>query len=178
MKIPTSLLAILVWLPLHPAVSQSLHDDFVDRIENLKTAKKLMVKTYPGKTFAGALTGYYDGDALVLINSLTDAEFGGTETLYYIKNGSLHSVFISTASFHSSDEWAGYFVKHQAADKCTSCHGTEQCFTLAILFAGNSPLIVKKENGQTKQLNQDERERAVADVERTRKQLEALLNEL
>lgn len=178
MRIRKSLLALLVSLFVHPAVAQLLHDDFVHRIEDLRTAKKLTVKTYPDKTFAGALTGYYDGDALVLINSLTDAEFGGTETLYYINNGSFHSVFVSMASFRSSDEWAGYFVKHQAADACPSCHGTEQCFTLAIRFTGSSPLIVKKENGKTKQVDQDERERAVADVQRTRKQLEALLSEL
>ncbi|MBT1688282.1 hypothetical protein [Dawidia soli] len=178
MRILKSLLALLVSLSFHPAFSQLLQDDFVRRIEDLRAAKKVTVKTYPDKTFVGALTGYYDGDALVLINTLTDAEFGGTETLFYIKNDSLRGVFISMASFRSSDAWAGYFAKHQAADGCTSCHGTEQCSTVAILFTGSSPLIVKKENGKTKKVNQDERERAVADVERTRKQLEALLSEL
>jgi len=172
-----SLFIILLICSFHLAFAQQQKEDFVGWVEKLRKENKVTIKAYPDKTFVGSLTGYYDNGSLVLINSLTDAEFGGTETLYYIKDGALHSVFISTASFDSSDEWAGYFAKHKAFDRCKSCHGKKQCFTLAISFE-SSPLFVAKTNGKMRSLNQDEREKALADVEKTRKQLEAMLSEL
>jgi len=174
---PVLLFTILIVCFCQPAFTQQQKEDFVGRIERLRKENKLTVKAYPDKTFVGSVAGYYDNGSLVLINSLTDAEFGGTETCYYIKGGALHSVFVSTASFHSSDEWAGYFTKHKAVDKCKSCHGKKYCFTLAIIFSSN-PLIVAKENGKMKRLNQDEREKAITDVNKNREQLESMLSKL
>lgn len=58
-------------------------DDYVRTIEKLRSKGKLTTKSSIDKTFVGSVTGYYDHDSIVLINSLTDAEAAGTETLYF-----------------------------------------------------------------------------------------------
>lgn len=100
--------------------SQS-EDDYVKTIERLLTKGKLTTKTSTDKTFVGSVTAYYDKDSLVLINSLTDAEAAGTETLYYIKNGVLKKVFIMTALLSSNDKWAEFYSKHKSRDNCYKC---------------------------------------------------------
>jgi len=177
LKLP-SLFVVLVMCSC-PQVFSQQNDGFVSRVEKLRKANALTVKEYDGKTYVGSLTGYYEGGSLVLINSLTDAEFGGTETLYYINDSSLHSVYVSSASFTSSGEWVGYFTKHKVFDHCESCHGKKACFTLAITFNGSGrPRVVATENGRLKPLNDDEKDKAVSDVKKTRKELEAMLSEL
>jgi hypothetical protein len=103
------LFSILFLFFLQRAWSQDSGDGFVRTIEGLRRDDSLNAKTYPGNTFAGLLTGCHDTGTLVLINTLTDAEAAGTETLYYIRDGALSKVFMMAARFEAHEEWPGYF---------------------------------------------------------------------
>lgn len=171
------LISILLVFFLQQTWAQDKDDDFVRKVERLRRGNNLTVKTYPGKTFVGSLTGYYDKGKLVLINSLTDAEAAGTETLYYIRNGALSKVFIMAAQFDSNEEWDAYFSKHTSADNCYSCHGKPRCIITVITFDGD-PTVTVTEMDESKQLTKAEKEEIIRGVLTTREQLETLLKEL
>jgi hypothetical protein len=171
------LFSLLLLFFLQQARAQGRGDDFVRRIERLRHENKLITKTYPDKTSVGSLTGYYDKGALVLINSLTDAEAAGTETLYYIRNGALSKVFIMAAQFNSHEEWAEYFSKHTALDSCHSCHGKPHCVVTVISFDRDETVTIT-ENGKVRQPAKAEKEEILGGVVTTRKELETLLKEL
>lgn len=171
------LFTILFLFILQQSWSQDSADDFVRTIEQLRRDGSLTAKIYPGKTFAGALTGYYDKGTLVLINSLTDAEAAGTETLHYIKDGALSKVFIMAAQFEAHEEWAEYFSKHKLADKCYACHGKPHCIVTVITFEGG-PTVTVTEIGKSKHLTEAEEAEIIGGVITTREELEALLKEL
>jgi hypothetical protein len=152
-------------------------DDYARTIENLRSKGKLTIKSSTDKTFVGSVTGYYDNDSIVLINSLTDAEAAGTETLYFIKDGVLKKVFIMAATFDSSDEWTGYYSKHKSIENCYTCHGKPNCIVTEITL-GDKPTIIVTENKKKKELSQDEKEKMLVDVKRTSDELQVLIKEL
>jgi hypothetical protein len=152
-------------------------DDYVRTIEKLRSKGKLTTKSSTDKTFVGSVTGYYDNDSIVLVNSLTDAEESGTETLYFVKDGVLKKVFIMAATFDSSDEWTEYYSKHKSIEKCYICHGKPDCIVTEITF-GDKPTIIVTENKKKRELTQDEKEKILADVRNTSEELKALLNEM
>jgi hypothetical protein len=152
-------------------------DDYVTTIEKLRSKGKLTIKSFTDKTFVGSVTRYYDNDAIVLINSLADAEAAGTETLYFINDGVLQKVFKMAATFDSSDEWNEYYSKHKSINKCYSCHGKPDCIVTEITL-GDKPEIVVTENKKKTELTQDEKEKMLADVRKISEELKALLNEI
>jgi len=172
MKFLLTLLPILICAQ---SWSQS-PDKYVRTIEKLRSEGKLTTKASTDKTFVGSMKAYYNNGSLVLINSLTDAEAAGTETLYYLKNGTLSKVFIMAATF-GSDEWSEYYSKHESADRCLFCHGKPNCVVTEITFE-DKPIILQRVNGKTKQLTQDEKTRILAEAQKTTEELKLLLKEL
>jgi hypothetical protein len=170
------LFIILIVFAFGQSWSQS-KNDYVKTIERLWTNGKLTTKTSTDKTFVGSVTAYYHNDSLVLINSLTDAEAAGTETLYYIENGALKKVFIVTALLESNDKWTEFYSKHKSRDNCYKCHGNFECFVTEIIF-GDSVTIKTKENAKLKQLTQDDKEKMLWDIRKTYEELKTLLKEL
>jgi antitoxin component YwqK of YwqJK toxin-antitoxin module len=150
-------------------------DDYVKTIERLRNKGKLTTKSSTDKTFVGSVTAYYDKDSLVLINSLTDGESGGAETLYFLKNGVLMKVLTMSTAFDSSDEWSEYYSKHKSIDKCYTCHGKRNCIVTEITF-GEKPTIVT--NKKKRELAQDEMDKMTTELRRTSEELKILLKEL
>jgi hypothetical protein len=152
-------------------------DTYEKTIERLRSNGKLTTKSSTDKTFVGSVTAYYDNDSLVLINSLADAEAAGTETLYYIKDGILIKVLIMSATFDSNDEWAEYYSRHKAVDKCYTCHGKPNCIVTEINVEGQ-PTMTVTENGKDRPLTDDEKINMIADARKTSEALKVLLKEL
>lgn len=171
------ILIILASFVLRVTYSQSKDNNYVDKIEKLRGENKLTVKTYPEKTFVGSLSGYYYNDALVLINSLTDAEAAGTETLYYIEHGVLRKVFAMAATFDSNKEWPEYFAKHKSEEKCYECHGKPNCVVTIITFDRN-PVVSMTVNKRSRKLTKDEETSILKETVETKSELEKMLNEL
>jgi len=167
------LFTILTVLIFGQLWSQST-DGYVKTIERLRSKGKLTAKTSTDKTVVGSVTAYYDKDSLVLINSLTDAETAGTETLYFLKDGVLQKVFIIAATFNSNDEWTEYYARHKSIDKCYKCHGKRNCIVTEITF-GNKPTIVTSENIE---LTQEEKDKMLTDLQSTSEELKVLSKEL
>jgi hypothetical protein len=170
------LFTALTFLTFAHAWSQK-SDDYAKTIENLRSKGKLTTKSTADKTVVGAVTGYYDNDSIVLINSLTDAEAAGTETLYFIKDGILTKVYIMAATFDSNDEWSDYHAKHMAIDQCYACHGKPNCIVTEITL-DDSPTIVVTEHKKKRELTQDEKEKMIADIRKTSDELQVVLKEL
>lgn len=156
--------------------SQSV-DDYVKTIERLRSSRNLITKSSTDKTFVGAVTAYYHKDSLVLINTLTDAEAAGTETLYFIEKGILKKMLIVAATFDSNAEWKEYYSKHKSMDNCYKCHGKQNCIMTDITF-GNKSTIVVIENKIKKELVGDHKEKMLLDVGRTYDELRKLVKEL
>lgn len=135
------------------------------------------MKASTDKTFAGSVRAYYDKDSLVLINSLTDAEAAGTETLYFLKDGILKKVFIMGATFDSSDEWTDYYSRHKSVDGCYTCHGKKNCIVTEITF-GDNPIIVMIDNRKKRKLSQDEQDKLIFELRKTSEELKVLSKEL
>ena len=152
-------------------------DDYVRTIEKLRGKGKLTTKSSTGKTFVGSVTGYYDNNSIVLINSLTDAEEAGTETLYFIKDGVLKKVFILAATFESNDEWKEYYSKHKSIDKCYTCHGKPDCIVTEITF-GDKPRIIVTERKKIRELTQVDKDKMLMDVIKTSEELKTLLKKM
>lgn len=152
-------------------------DQWVKTVDALRKSGKLTVRVHPDKTFVGALAGYYDNDSLVLINSLTDAEAAGVETLYYIKDGALQKVLIMAAVFDSSDEWNEYSLKHKRNEDCLACHLKPNCGVTIITFQ-QEPRMEAFQNKKPVSVNQEEKNEMIDEVSRTYKELRVLLAEL
>jgi hypothetical protein len=152
-------------------------DSYVKTIEKLRSKGKLTTKSSIDKTFVGSVTGYYDKDSIVLINSLTDAEAAGTETLYFIKDGTLKKVYVMAATFDSNDEWKEYYSKHKSVDNCYKCHGKPNCIVTEIKF-GDQPTVFVTENKRKRELNGDDKDKMLLDVRRTFDELKVLVKEL
>jgi hypothetical protein len=152
-------------------------DNYVKTIEKLRSKGKLTTKSSIDKTFVGSVTGYYDKDSIVLINSLTDAEAAGTETLYFIKDGTLKKVYVMSATFDSNDEWKEYYSKHKSLDHCYKCHGKPNCMLTEITF-GDQPTVFVTENKRKRELNGDYKDKMLLDVKRTFDELKVLVKEL
>jgi hypothetical protein len=152
-------------------------DSYVKTIEKLRSKGKLTTKSSIDKTFVGSVTGYYDKDSIILINSLTDAEAAGTETLYFIKEGTLKKVYAMAATFDSNDEWKEYYFKHKSVDNCYKCHGKPNCIVTEITF-GDQPTVFVTENKRKRELNGDDKEQMLLDVKRTCDELKVLVKEL
>jgi len=157
------------------SLSQS-PDDYVKAIEKLRSKGKLTAKSSIDKTFVGSVTAYYDKD-LVLISSLTDAEAAGTETQYFLQSGVLTKAFVIESTFNSSDEWAEYFSRHRAADKCHSCHGYKNCVVTEFTFR-EKPTVVRTENKKRIELSMAEKDRMMKELINTCEQLKVLSKEL
>jgi hypothetical protein len=125
----------------------------------------------------GSVTGYYDKDSIVLINSLTDAEAAGTETLYFIKDGTLKKVYVMAATFDSNDEWKEYYSKHVLVDNCYKCHGKPNCIVTEITF-GDKPTIFVTENKRKRGLTGENKDKMLLDVNRTCDELMVLVKDL
>jgi hypothetical protein len=138
-------------------------DNYVKKIEKLRSKGRLTTKSSIDKTFVGSVTGYYDKDCIALINSLSDAEAAGIETLYFIKDGTLKKVYVMAATFDSNDEWKEYYSKHKSVDNCYKCHGKPNCIVTEITF-GNQPTVFMTENKRKKELNGDDKEKILHDV--------------
>jgi hypothetical protein len=136
-----------------------------------------LTKASTDKTFVGSVTAYYDKDSLVLINTLTDAEAGGTETLYFLSEGVLMKVFIMSTTFDSSDEWTKYASRHKSVDQCCTCHGERNCIVTEVTF-GNKPTIEKTENKNKRELTQSEKEKLLSELQRISEELEILSERL
>lgn len=171
-----SLLIALTFLVSGQIWSQPT-DSYVKRIEKLRSKGKLTAKSSFDKTFVGSVTGYYDKDSIVLINSLTDAEAAGTETLYFIKDGTFEKVFVMAATFDSNDEWKEYYSKHKFADNCYKCHGKPNCIVTEITF-GDQPTVFVTENKGKRELNGDDKDKMLLEVKRTCDELKVLVKEL
>jgi antitoxin component YwqK of YwqJK toxin-antitoxin module len=152
-------------------------DSYIKTIEKLRSKGTLTTKSSIDKTFVGSVTGYYDKDSIVLINSLTDAEAAGTETLYFIKDGTLKKVYVMAATFDSNGEWKEYYSKHKSVDNCYQCHGKPNCIVTEITF-GDQPTVFVTENKRKRELNGDEKEKMLLDVKRTCDELKVLVKEL
>lgn len=152
-------------------------DQWVKTVDAFRKNGKLTTRAYPDKTFVGALVGYYDNDSLVLINSVTDAEAAGTETLYYIKDGALQKVFIMAAVFDSNDEWNEYRSKHRRNENCLSCHLKPNCSITIITFQ-KEPVIEVFQNKIPVDLSREEKNEMINEVSRTYKELQVLLAKL
>lgn len=113
----------------------------VKTVDSLYANNKLFKKEYPGRTFAGSLIGYYYNDTLVYVNTLTDGEYGGIETKYYVKDTILYKLFRAKASFSSPDEWDGYYKKHKADKNCEDCHKTKKCDKTIIIFTNPLSMV-------------------------------------
>jgi len=152
-------------------------DPWTKRIDSLRQKNKLTAKHYPDKTFVGSLTGYYFADTLVFINTLTDAEEAGTETQYYIKDGSLIKVLIMAARFDSSSEWTDYYTNHNRNLNCQDCHSKPKCERTEIIFS--LPISVKHFS-KTKQtsISRPDNKVLADDVQKTYKDILTLLKEL
>jgi len=170
------LLIALTFLVSGQGWSQST-DNYVKTIEKLRSKGKLTTKCSIDKTFVGSVTGYYDKDSIVLINSLTDAEAAGTETLYFIKDGTLKKVYVMAATFDSNDEWKEYYSKHKSLDNCFKCHEKSNCILTEITF-GDKPTIVVTEGKRKSELTGDDKEKMLLDVKRTLDELKVLVDEL
>ena len=151
-------------------------DDWVKAVDLLRKAGKLKVKTYPDKTFAGSLSGYYDNDSLVFINSLTDAEATGSETSYYIKDGVLQKAFIMTAEVEPGT-WMEYYSKHLKNEECRSCHGKPICIVSTITLLPQ-PNVESTRNSQPITTSAIEKEKLIDYLRKTSKELAVLLEEL
>jgi hypothetical protein len=152
-------------------------DSYIKTIEKLRSKGKMTTKSSIDKTFVGSVTGYYDKDSIVLINSLTDAEAAGTETLYFIKDGTLKKVYVMSATFDSNDEWKEYYSKHKSVDNCYKCHGKPNCIVTEITF-GDQPTVFVTENKRKRELNGDKKEQMLLDVKRTCDELKVLVKDL
>jgi antitoxin component YwqK of YwqJK toxin-antitoxin module len=152
-------------------------DNYVATVDKLRNQGKLTAKAYPDKTFVGSVTGYYNKGSLVLINSLTDAEAAGTETLYYIKDGVLKKIFILAAQLESNKDWRAYFEKHKSKDNCRECHGQLNCIVTEITFDDKSITTITQ-GKETKRLNRDDETKLLTDVQKTVEELKVLLKEL
>jgi hypothetical protein len=170
------ILIALAFLVSGQVYSQPL-DSYVKTIEKLRSKGKLTTKSSIDKTFVGSVTGYYDKDSIVLINSLTDAEAAGTETLYFIKDGTLKKVYVMAATFDSNDEWNEYYSKHKSVDNCYKCHGKPNCIVTEITF-GDRPTVFVTENKRKRELNGDDKDKMFLDVKRTFDELKVLVKEL
>lgn len=169
-------LTALTFLLFEPCWSQH-PDEYVKQIEKLRSKGKLTEKTYPGKTFVGSLTGYYENDSLVLINTLTDAEAAGGEILYYIRNGALKKIFIMSAQFESNKAWAGYYAKHRAAEECLKCHQTPTCLVTEITLGRDTTLSMTS-NRTVQQVTQKAKTEMIEHLSKTAEELKVLLREL
>jgi hypothetical protein len=152
-------------------------DSYVKTIEKLRSKGKLTTKSSIDKTFVGSVTGYYDKDSIVLVNSLTDAEAAGTETIYFIKEGTLKKVYVMAATFDSNDEWKEYYSKHKSVDNCYKCHGKLNCIVTVITF-GDQPTVLVTENKRKRELNGDDKDKILLDVKRTCDELKVLVKDL
>ncbi|HEY0652963.1 MAG TPA: hypothetical protein VGD65_07540 [Chryseosolibacter sp.] len=152
-------------------------DNFVRKVENLRREAKLTVKVYPDKAFEGSVTGYYVKDSLVLIATLTDAETGGRETLYYIREGQLRKVYIMTAKFDSNNEWAEYHTKHKSMDNCHSCHLKPNCMLTVVTFAADTT-VEGTRLGQARTVTEKERASILSYTTKKSQELKTLLKEL
>ncbi len=152
-------------------------DSYVKTIEELRSKGKLTAKSSIDKTFVGSVTGYYDKDSLVLISSLTDAEAAGTETLYFIKDGTLKKVFVMAATFDSNDEWKEYFSKHKSVDNCFICHGKPNCIVTEITYVSKPTIFVTDDKG-TREMTGDEKKNMLHAVNRTCNELKTIVKEL
>ena len=170
------LLIALTFLVSGQGWSQST-DNYVKTIEKLRSKGKLTTKSSIDKTFVGSVTGYYDKDSIVLISSLTDAEAAGTETLYFIKDGTLKKVFVMAATFDSNDEWKEYYTKHESVDNCYKCHGKPNCIVTEITF-DDMPTIFVTENKRKRGLTGENKEKMLLDVKRTFDELKVLIKDL
>lgn len=168
------IITILTLLTFGQVWSQT-PDDYVKTIEKLRSKGKLTTKASTDKIFVGSMRVYYDKDSIVLINSLTDGETGGTEILYFLKDGVLKKVFIMAVAFESSDEWTEYYARHKSIDKCYSCHGKRNCIVTEVTF-GENPTIVT--NGKKRELAQDEKNRMLPELRTTCEELKSLSKEL
>jgi len=170
------LLIALTFLVSGQVWSQST-ENYVKTIEKLRSKGKLSTKNSSDKTFVGFVTGYYDKDSIVLISSLTDAEAAGTETLYFIKDGTLKKVFVMAATFDSNDEWKDYYSKHVLVDNCYKCHGKPNCIVTEITFGG-TPTIFVTDNKRKRGLTGETKEKLLLDVKRTYDELMVLVKDL
>ena len=152
-------------------------DSYVTSIEKQRRAGVLIEKASADKTVVGSLTAFYDGDSLVLINSLMDGEASGVESLYYIKDGALKKVFIMTAHLGTNDKWKGYHSRHEAQENCYTCHGIPECFVAEITY-GDKTVIRRTENGRAKLLTEDDQDRMVSDIQKTFEELKSLVKDL
>ncbi len=172
-----NVVTILCILFFGSAFSQVDVDNFVKTIEKLRREKKLIIKAYPDKTFVGSLTGYYQDDSLVLINTLTDGEMSGRESLYYFKNGNLVKLYIIKAEFDSSDVWRDYFAKHMAIENCEVCHSKPNCTTAVVTFQSDTT-FEGTHRGKQRTISTKEREEIVHQIPKTIRELKILLKEL
>jgi hypothetical protein len=152
-------------------------DNYVKTIEKLRDKGRLATKSSIDKTFVGSVTAYYDKNEIVLIHSLTDAETAGTETLYYIENGTLKKIFVMSATFDSNDEWKEYYSKHKSVDNCFKCHGKPNCIVTEITFGDNSKIVVTEDKIK-REVTGDDKEKMLLDVKLTFDELKVLVDEL
>jgi hypothetical protein len=153
-------------------------DHLVRALEKQRNEKRLTGRVYPGKIFVGSLTGYYDAqDSLVMINTLTDAEEAGTETLYYFQHGLLKRVYVMAARLDSNPEWTEYFSKHTSTDNCKSCHSKPNCTVTIITLAADTTLEMT-ENLRARKIAQSERTKVISEIVATSKELRVMLKEL
>ena len=129
-------LIILLFVCSNKNFAQSNYD--IDRkvnfIDSLLNKGILKSKEYPGRTVVGSLNGYYYNDKLVLIKTLTDGEYGGTETIYYVDNSILIKTFKMGVSFKDPNEWTKYFKSHKQNNNCLKCHNKNNCQKTIIYF--------------------------------------------
>jgi hypothetical protein len=170
------LLIALTVFACQQAWSQST-DNYVKRIEKLRSQGKLTAKTSIDKTFAGSVTAYYDKDSIVLISSLTDAEAAGMETMYFIKDGTVMKVYKMAATFSSDDEWKEYYSRHKLLEHCYECHKKSNCVVTEIAF-GNVPTVFITEKRGRRELTGDDKEKILLEVKGTYEELKLLVNEL
>lgn len=121
------IILLLVCLTDNFAQSNSDIDKKVNVIDSLFNKNALKSKEYPGRTMVGSLNGYYYNDKLVLIKTLTDAEFGGTETMYYVDSSNLIKTFKMGVSFKDPAEWTNYYMSHKQNKNCLKCHNKNSC---------------------------------------------------
>jgi hypothetical protein len=152
-------------------------DDFVRTVTKLRKDKKLTAKIHPDKTFVGSLTGYYDKDSLVLINTLTDAEAAGTETLYFIQNGLVKRVYTIAAQFDSNEEWPEYFSKHKSANNCYACHSKPNCTVTVINFNDDGIVEILKK-GKPQKITPDEKTKILSEALMKSRELTLLVKQL
>ena len=170
------LLVLVALLTFTPSWSQK-KDKVVRAIEKLRREGKLDKKSFEDKTIVGLLDGYYYKGSLVLINSLADAEAAGTETLYYLKKGTLWQAFIMSATFPSHAYWSNYYSKHMSNENCFTCHGEHACVVIVITF-GVHATATQFEDGKSTTVSREDREKWLLETSFMCEELKLLLNEL